>query len=136
MKNILFILLALILVPFVKLSAQNFSGDWGYRINGNEINVYGDEIQNQNNGGSTGTLKIVVYATDYPYDGGSLRGYNLFESKLEPLDGGYYYYDVSKTGWCTYPPSGSYSITIVLMEYISYDYKIVDYVTMNDYSRF
>lgn len=133
MKKILF---TLFIILFVKLSAQNFSGNWGYRINGNEINVYGDKIQNQNNGGSTGTLKIVVYATDYPYDGGSLRGYNLFESKLEPLDGGYYYYDVSKTGWCTYPPSGSYSITIVLMEYISYDYKIVDYVTMDGYSRF
>ena len=46
MKKILFILF---IISFVKLGAQNFSGSWGYRINGNEINVYGDKIQNQNN---------------------------------------------------------------------------------------
>tara|TARA_B110000211_G_scaffold198795_1_gene228888 strand:+ start:1120 stop:1530 length:411 start_codon:yes stop_codon:yes gene_type:complete len=136
MKHLLFTIVILIFVPFANLSAQNLSGNWGYRINGDEITVYGDEIQNQNNGGRTGTLKIVAYATDYPYNGGSLSGYNLFETSFEPLDGGYYYQDVSKTGWCTYPPKGSYSITIVLMEYISYDYKIVDYVTMNGYTNF
>ena len=136
MRNILFTIVMLIFVPFVNLSAQNLSGNWGYRINGNEITIYGDKIQNQNNGGRTGTLKIVAYATDYPYNGGSLSGYNLFESSLETLDGGYYYYDVSKTGWCTYSSKGSYSITIVLMEYISYDYKIVDYVTMSGYTSF
>ena len=130
------LLLLLLFIPLVNLSAQNLSGNWGYKINGNEITVYGEKIQNQNNGGRTGTLKIVVYATDYPYNGGSLSGYNLFEKSFDPLNGGYYYYDVSKTGWCTYPPNGSYSITIVLMEYISYDYKIVDYVTMNGYTNF
>ena len=133
MKKLL--LLSALLVSF-SFYGQNLSGNWGYKINGNQVTLYGDKIQNQNNGGRTGTLKLVLYATDYPYRGGSLRGYNLFERKLEPLDSGYYYYDVSKSGWCTYPPSGSYSITIVLMEYISYDYKIVDYVTMNGYKSF
>jgi len=133
MKNMLCILA---LVVFNSLNSQNLSGNWGYRINGNQITLHGDKIQNQNNGGRTGTLKLIVYATDYPYRGGSLRGYNLFERKLDPLDAGYYYYDISKSGWCTYPPSGSYSITIALLEYISYDYQIVDYVTMNGYTNF
>lgn len=129
----------LILLPilaFLNLEAQNFSGSWGYKIDGNEITVYGDKIQNQNNGGRTGTLKIAVFATNYPYSGGYINGYNLFERTLEPLEGGFYYYDVSKSGWCTYPPSGRYSITILLMEYISYDYKIVDYITMDRYTSF
>ena len=133
MKKLLLFSAFLVYFSFYGL---NLSGNWGYKINGNQVTLYGDKIQNQNNGGRTGTLKLVLYATDYPYRGGSLRGYNLFERKLEPLDSGYYYYDVSKSGWCTYPPSGSYSITIVLMEYISYDYKIVDYVTMNGYKSF
>ena len=129
----------LILLPilaFLNLEAQNFSGSWGYKIDREEITVYGDKIQNQNNGGRTGTLKIAVFATNYPYSGGYINGYNLFERTLEPLNGGYYYQDVSKSGWCTYPPSGRYSITILLMEYISYDYKIVDYITMNRYTSF
>ena len=126
MKKLLFLLL---FIPFVNLNAQNFSGNWGYRINGNEINVYGDEIQNQNNGGRTGTLKVAIWATNSGYYGGTINGYKLYEYTLEPLEAGRYYYDVSNTGWCTYPPSGSYSLTIALLEYISYDYKIVDYQT-------
>ena len=119
-----------------ELNAQNFYGSWGYRIDGNYVTVYGDKIQNQNTRGRTGTLKIALWATDYPYKGGNISGYNLFERKLEPLDASYYYYDVSKTGWCTYPPEGSYSLTILLLEYISYDYQIVDHVTMSGYTRF
>ncbi|MDB9712138.1 hypothetical protein OAA78_00450 [Flavobacteriaceae bacterium] len=132
MKNALFLLFSL---P-VWLSAQNFSGSWGYEIDGNQINLYGDKIENQNNGGRSGTLKIAIYATDYPYSGDYLNGYLLSEHQLEPLDAGYYYQDISKVGWCTYPPEGSYSLTIILLEYISYDYQIVDYITMNGYTRF
>ena len=119
-----------------ELNAQNFNGSWGYRIDGNYVTVYGDKIQNQNTRGRTGTLKIALWATDYPYTGGNISGYNLFERKLEPLDASFYYYDVSKTGWCTYPPEGSYSLTILLLEYISYEYQIVDHVTMSGYTRF
>tara|TARA_Y100000766_G_C18772236_1_gene538903 strand:- start:218 stop:631 length:414 start_codon:yes stop_codon:yes gene_type:complete len=118
------------------LNAQNLSGSWGYKIDKNYITVYGDKIQNQNNSGRTGTLKVAIYATSYPYRGGYLNGYKLYEYKLDPLDSGTYYYDISKTGWCTYPPNGTYSLTIVLLEYISYDYKVVDYVTMSGYTSF
>ena len=81
MKKI-YILLFLIVLSF-ELKSQNLYGSWGYRIDGNYVTVYGDEIQNQNNGGRTGTLKIALWATDYPYRGGSISGYNLFERKLE-----------------------------------------------------
>lgn len=128
----------LLLVVFVnvELSAQNFSGSWGYSIDGKQITLYGDQISNQNNSGRSGTLKVAVYATNYPYNGGYLNGYKLYESQLDPLDAGYYYSDISKTGWCTYPPRGSYSLTILLLEYTYGDYEIVDYITMNGYERF
>jgi len=124
------------LLLFCDLNAQNFSGSWGYKIDGKNITLYGDKIENQNNSGRSGTLKVAIYATNYPYNGSYLNGYKLFEYKLDPLDSRSYYYNVSKTGWCTYPPSGSYSLSIVLLEYISYDYQIVDYVTLSGYSRF
>ena len=129
-------ILLFLFVSAFEINAQNFYGNWGYRIDGNYVTVYGDKIQNQNTRGRTGTLKIALWATDYPYRGGNISGYNLFERKLEPLDASYYYYDVSKTGWCTYPPEGSYSLTILLLEYISYDYQIVDHITMSGYTRF
>ncbi len=120
----------------VDLFSQNLSGTWGYKIEGNYINLYGDKIENQNNSGRSGTLKIAIWATSFPYTGGYINGYNLFEYQLDPLDSRTYYYDISKTGWCTYPPNGSYSLTILLLEYISYDFKIVDYITMNGYTNF
>ena len=127
--------LFLILFFSIGLSAQSLSGNWGYRINGDQITIYGDKIINKNNGGKSGTLKLAIYATNYPYSGGSINGYKLYETQLEPLDGGYAYNDISHTGWCTYPPSGSYSLTILLLEY-NYNYEIVDYISMDGYTRF
>ena len=40
MKKLLFLLI----LPFINLNAQNFSGSWGYEIDGKEITVYGDKI--------------------------------------------------------------------------------------------
>ena len=129
--------LSLFLFFSINLSAQNFSGSWGFKLDGKEIKLYGDKIQNQNHSGRTGTLKVAIYATSSPYRGGSrLNGYLLYEYQLDPLRAGYYYSDISKTGWCTYPPKGSYSLTILLLEYISYDYEIVDHVTLRGYTRF
>jgi hypothetical protein len=128
-------ILTLIIFDF-NLFSQNLSGTWGYKIDGNYVNLYGDKIENQNNSGRTGTLKIAIWATSFPYSGGYINGYNLSEFKLDPLHSREYYYDISKTGWCTYPPNGTYSLTILLLEYISYDYKIVDYITMDGYTNF
>ena len=71
------LILLLLFIPLVSISAQNLSGSWGYRINGKQITIYGDKIENQNNGGRTGTLKIAIYGTSYPYSGGYLNGYLL-----------------------------------------------------------
>ena len=133
MKYSLWILL--ILFCSIELNAQSLSGSWGYEIDGKQITLYGDKISNYNNGGHSGTLKVAIWATNYPYNGGTINGYKLYEYQLDPLDAGHYYYDVSNTGWCTYPPSGSYSLTILLLEY-NYDYEIVDYISMDGYIRF
>lgn len=133
MKNVL--LLLSILFFSININAQNLSGSWGYKIDGNYITLYGDKIQNQNNGGKTGTLKVAIWATNSRYNGGRINGYKLYEYKLDPLNAGRYYYDVSNTGWCTRPPSGSYYLTILLLEY-NYAYEIVDHISMNGYTTF
>ena len=133
MKNKLLFLLSILLCAGI--SAQNLSGNWGYKIDCKYVKLYGDKIQNQNNGGTSGTLKVALWATKYPYNGGTISGYKLYEYALDPLEAGHYYYDVSKTGWCTYPPNGSYYLTILLLEY-NYDYEIVDYISMDGYIRF
>ena len=130
-----FLISIFIILFCVPLNAQTFSGSWGYKIDGKLVTLYGDKISNHNYSGSTGTLKIALYASYYPYSGGSISGYNLFETTLEPLSGGYYYSDISKTGYCSYPPSGGYYLTILLLEY-NYSYEIVDYISLDGYQLF
>tara|TARA_B100000767_G_C19486994_1_gene418586 strand:+ start:160 stop:570 length:411 start_codon:yes stop_codon:yes gene_type:complete len=123
--------LFLILFFSIGLSAQSLSGNWGYRINGDQITIYGDKIINKNNGGKSGTLKLAIYATRNPYNGGSISGYKLHEYRLDPLKAGYERSNISNTGWNSAPPGGRYAITIVLLEYDNGGYGIVDYVSMS-----
>ena len=58
------ILLISLIFSFLSLNSQNFDGSWGYRISDHYITLYGDKIENQNNGGRTGTLKVAIYATN------------------------------------------------------------------------
>ena len=72
MKNKLLLLVSILFCA--GLSAQNLSGSWGYKIDGKYVKLYGDKIQNQNNGGTSGTLKVALWATKYPYNGGTING--------------------------------------------------------------
>ena len=85
------LLLLLLFIPLLYINAQNLSGSWGYQIDGRQISLYGDKIENQNNGGRTGTLKVAIYATNYAYSGGYLNGYLLYEYQLDPLGPGWRY---------------------------------------------
>ena len=48
------------------LASQNLSGSWGYKIDGKYVELYGDKIQNQNNGGTSGTLKVASMGNKVP----------------------------------------------------------------------
>ena len=131
MKYFLSVALALF---SVQLCAQNLSGDWGYAIDGRQITLYGDKIENNNYSGRSGTLKVALWASDRQYNGGTINGYQLYEIQLDPLDAGYYYHDISNTGYCSYPPDGGYYLTILLLEYNN-GFEIVDHLSMK-YTRF
>ena len=53
MKYFLSIALALF---SVQLCAQNLSGKWGYSIDGRQITLYGDKIENNNYSGKVALL--------------------------------------------------------------------------------
>jgi hypothetical protein len=86
--------------------------------------------------GKTGTLKISVWATDAPYRGGSLNGYQLGYFTKEGLDPGYSYTNLKRDTAFKAPPSGTYSITFALSEYQEGGYAIMDYYTLKDWATF
>lgn len=110
------------------------SGSW--RISGSTITLGMDRVSNGRSGGSSGTLRMQVWATDFPYSGGQISGYILGTYSLGTLTGGYSFTDVSGTVSYTAPPSGTYYTTLTLEEYGSGSYSIVDYLTFSGTSTF
>lgn len=118
------------------LNGQTLEGIWGYQTypKSKEIRVYGDKITNAKMTGRTGTLKVELYATKRPYSGGTIRGYCLFSEQFAPLHAGYHYKKINTFKRFT-APTGSYYITILLLEY-NKGYKIVDWISISSVARF
>lgn len=78
---------------------------------------------------TTGTLKLSVWATNRPYKGGSIEGYQLGSVKKDPLKKGFEYSNVKNTAKYTRPPAGTYYVSVVLSEYSGDAYQVVAYLT-------
>lgn len=99
----------------------------GYKIDGSTLNLSAFEVLNSRNGGTSGTLKLKLWATSTPYTGGTISGYLLGEVNLGQLEGGHLFKNIQQTTKLRKPPGGVYFITIVLTEYNGQDF-IVDYM--------
>ena len=92
----------------------------------------------RNNGPASGTLKLQVWATSTPYQGGTLSGYRLAEARLGQLQAYGSYTSLSYTRPLDAPPAGTYHIIMIVTEYAEHagqDY-ISDYTTFDDTATF
>ena len=105
------------------------AGPWSYSYSGEGgyLDIQVAKISH-NRTGSTGTLKLAVWATDAPYRGGGIEGYQLGFVTKTALKPGYSYSAVKNRAKFKRPPSGTYYITLVLSEFSGSDYRIVDYL--------
>lgn len=79
--------------------------------------------------GSTGGLRLSVWATDQPYQGGTLRGHQLGFVDKKPLAPGYSYTNVKNVAKYTPPPQGRYYVCIVLSEFGNdQQYSVVEWL--------
>lgn len=100
-------------------------GSYGVNVDltANTVNFLLDRIQNPATNHTTGTLRVELWATTSPYDGGDLNGYRVAAyqaagSTNGTLAGGQYFSDINVTSPITNrPPAGSYYMTIVVAEY-------------------
>jgi len=110
-------------------------GTMGYSVKDSTIEMRAEKIVNNRNGGTSGTLRLSLWATKSLYSGGTLRGNVLGSSKLDPLEGGYYYNNITKTTSYNEPSGGYYYLTIILEEYDSSsddNWPMMDYITFDD----
>jgi hypothetical protein len=109
----------------IRLSGTN---DW--TILASIINIEAEQVVNNDPSGISGTLRLQVWATATPYAGsGSIAGHVLGTTPLDPLEAGYYYYDVSENVLYTPPPYGNYYTTLTVEEWTGSDFVVRDWVT-------
>jgi hypothetical protein len=111
----------------------NLEGSASWSVTSGTLNIKVAKI-NHNGGGTTGSLRLRLWATHSAYQGGSINGYVLGTSQFQSTLGPYqYFHDVSAYMPFTAPPDGTYSITLTLEEYTGSGWFIVSYVGFSDY---
>lgn len=88
-------------------------GTVGYAFHGNSVELRVEKISH-NFSGKTGTLMLVLWACSNPESNNQWTGYNLAESRLDPLEKGYSYTGIVRTVKCSRPPSGRYYMILQL----------------------
>jgi hypothetical protein len=109
---------------------------WKSSYEGGTVDIKVAQISHHQKG-TTGSLKLAVWATVAPYKGGSLKGWQLGSVTKVGLKPGFTYSNVKNTARFTPPPSGTYYSVIVLSEFgRDQAYHIVDYYPLSDAATF
>lgn len=68
-----------------------------------------------NHSGTTGGLKLTLWATTQPYQPGT-RGFTIAEVNLGQLKSKEYYHDLNRVIKLVRPPAGTYYLTLMVLE--------------------
>lgn len=120
---------------FAQTSDINMSG--GVRVGWDQdyVRVSIDRIDNDDDGGRSGSLKVIVYFSPTYYSSGRLSGVKVFEKEIERIRGGYYRTNTALAEpWLKRPEKGSYYVVVAILEYDGRDdtFYIVDSHTMSE----
>ncbi len=116
-------------------SDVNIDGSVSYEIANGLVKIDVERVSN-NGGASSGSLGLSLWATNSPYNGGSLSGYQLGSFQLGTLGAGYYYESFTLTDEFNSPPDGDYYISLILTEDVGGQSYIVDYSTFSSRKSF
>jgi len=108
-----------------------------HEVSGSTVNMRADYVRNNNTGGTSGTLKLQLWATSSPFAGGTITGYKFGEYTLGTLNGGFQFTNINVNPPFTSPPAGTYYVSMLLAEYQGAPgYQTVDYRTFSNTATF
>ncbi len=114
----------------------SFVGDVSWLAGDGRVNLFAEQVLNERTSGKTGKLRVRLWATSTPYQGGDLlQGYPMATKGIGRLSAGESIPNLSKTVSFRSPPTGEYYVTMTLEEYYQ-GWNIVDYVTFDGTSLF
>ncbi|MCG8528573.1 MAG: hypothetical protein MI748_19505 [Opitutales bacterium] len=120
---------------FHMVASPFFDGGVRYQFTGDmkRVSLSHTKISNDNHQGSTGTIKVSLWAMDHPYEGGQMDGFRVASYTLEGLKAGYWWNDMTKTLNATLPQwSDYYYMAMTVEEYFTEGYRITDWVNFAD----
>ena len=109
------------------LRTIDLSGSLSWKISGSVVNISAGKVTNNQSGGTSGSLRLRLWATNPKYIGGGIHGYVLGIRRLGQLQGGYSYNSIAGNVQYTAPPTGYYYTTLTLEEYTASGWVIRDY---------
>ncbi len=112
-------------------SDLKLEGPASWSRNGKKLTIRVAKVSNASGSGTSGALRLKVWATTTPYSGGTIRGHVLGYVSLKKLPGGYYYSDINKTVSFKKPPNGTYYTALTLEEGQKGKYVIKSSINMN-----
>ena len=104
------------------------TGSWSYQYSSSAVVLTAGKITNYASGGNSGTLRLELWAFDTPYNGGAQPGYRLATYQMSTLNGASSLSNVaSGSVSASYPPNGSWNISLLLSEYSGTTWYTVDF---------
>ena len=100
-----------------------------WQVIGNSVDLYVQQVRNMCDLGSSGSLRLDLWASATPYTGGTITGYRFASTGLNPLTGGYSYSNIDRTLTYNKPPDGTYYVTLTLSEYHNGSYLIINHLS-------
>ncbi|MGV3658563.1 MAG: hypothetical protein ACO1TE_00210 [Prosthecobacter sp.] len=115
----------------------NLTGAWSWKRDSEAgtLTMKVGKITN-NKAGKSGSLRLAVWATKQPYNGGRINGFQLGSVDKKALEKGYSYSDVVNTAKFKKPPAGTYHTALFLLEYNGEEYVIVSHLKSTSTSTF
>jgi hypothetical protein len=118
--------------PLVKNASTglSFVGSVSASYSGSTVRLRADRVVNSRSSGTSGTLRMVLWATtSVPIFGNTISAYTLGSYTLGTLSAGFEFQNIDQTVSFTPPPTGCYYLTMSLQEFDSGTYFYVDLVT-------
>lgn len=114
------------------------SGSASWKVTGRNVDISVEKIENNRPSGSvSGTLRLTLWATSSPYEGGGITGYVLGRLQLAgQLSGGFYRENIQGLVPYTRPRAGSYFTTLTLEEFSGSGWEIVSHVSFVGQKKF
>lgn len=128
----LFLLCASLLCLAARAQELDISGNTGWEKRGSRIRIHAQYIDNFRPAGSSGYLRLQIWATVNPYDGtNDITGFVLGTYNLGPLAAGSAFTTTSRLVRYVRPPPGLYYTTMTLEENTTDGFVIADHANFD-----